>query len=1007
VELVGRQHELGQLQAARDEACAGRGQLVLLTGEPGIGKSTLAAAVVAGAAADFAITQGRAWELGDAPAYFPLRPCLRALGLEPQAGGDAEAFALWERVLAALAQAAAARPVLWVLEDLHAADAQTLDLLCFLAQPLRSIRALVVVTLRAKDPRLDLPAQRRIARLRRDGLEIPLGPLDSPQVAALAARQAGRTLPPAVLAELTVRTGGNPLFVVECARAWRGGAPGLVLPATVEVLVQERLELLPERARLLLTSAAALGEEFSVATLGAMTELLPARVIDDLRPAIGAGTIEETAPGRFRFSHGLVRDATYATLSSEARLRVHARAAAALATSDDPRAAVERAHHALAGRTPDCLAIADEQISLLSRQSTFDRALALCRLALEVRKRPRDVVQAARLALAAGQFADSRQLALEALALARAQDDPDSFAQAALVLGGEFRPGIRDAVLVQHLEEALLLLDPAPSPLRCRVSARLAAALQPAPDPMQPVAMARQAIADARAMNDPALVRDVLLVATSALVDICDPTEVRGLSAELLDLAGKTGDHAAALRAYFRLVLAEMQLGDFAAMDAHLDAMLGLAGAVGHPRLAWHALLLGSMRAIARGQFDESERFTDEAQRLSTLTDDPALVSTLGAHMLLRVFMLHRTEEAEQALATLDFTTAHLPIGPILRPVMRTLTWAWLGDNEKAARAFAGLRIEDALSRGFGSGLGEIVAAVGTRDLQTRVRDHLVPLADRELSFGHSALMYFGPVRRVLGLLEAALGDEETADRHLTAALEVSRRRGLLTWVSRITFELGSLRGKRGRALLEESAALADSIGIAGLAHRARALLGTPPPARAPPPERARLAIARERDVWRISYGERQIRVQHSRGMELLERLVAHAGEEVHVLVLASDTGEALIEADSTGALDVQAARGYRRRLGELEAEIERAEEDADIARRERLVREQELLRAELSRAFGLGGAARRGGASERARVNVQRRIKDAIGRIAEHDAELGAYLRRAIRTGTSCTFRP
>src|SRR5262249_17847681 len=152
---------------------------------------------------------------------------------------DAEAFALWEGALAALAQAAAAKPVLWLLEDLHAADAQTLDLLCFLAQPLRSIRALIIVTLRAKDPRIDVPAQRRRARLGRAGLEIARGPLDSPQAGALAAHHAGRTLPPATLAELVDRTGGNPLFVVECARAWRGGAPGFAVPPTVEVLVQE------------------------------------------------------------------------------------------------------------------------------------------------------------------------------------------------------------------------------------------------------------------------------------------------------------------------------------------------------------------------------------------------------------------------------------------------------------------------------------------------------------------------------------------------------------------------------------------------------------------------------------------------------------------------------------------------------------------------------------------------------------------------------------------------
>src|SRR5262249_29951906 len=137
-------------------------------------------------------------------------------------------------------------------------------------------------------------------------------------------------------------------------------------------------------------------------------------------------------------------------------------------------------------------------------------------------------------------------------------------------------------------------------------------------------------------------------------------------------------------------------------------------------------------------------------------------------------------------------------------------------------------------------------------------------------------------------------------------------------------------------------------------------------------------------------------------------RLVEHPGEEIHVLVLAGTPGATLVEGAAGPAIDMQAARSYRARLAEIDDELAEAQASADAGRAQALVAERELLEAELGRAFGLGGAPRQvGSASERARVNVQRRIKDALARIAEHDRAIAEYLRAAVRTGTTCTFRP
>src|SRR3954471_2208911 len=221
--LVGRDAALAELRQALTQAENRRGQLVLVSGEPGIGKSALADLIGQEASArGGAVVFGRAWELAEAPPYFPVWSCLRSLGIEPPVGvaAESDAFHLWERVLEALGRAAAARPVVWILEDLHAADLQTLDLLTYLARPLRALGVLLLLTLRDLDPRIGGRTAARLARLGRDGRELHLGQLELGEVQALAQAVAGRTLPAATVRQLAEVTGGNPLFVIECARGY-------------------------------------------------------------------------------------------------------------------------------------------------------------------------------------------------------------------------------------------------------------------------------------------------------------------------------------------------------------------------------------------------------------------------------------------------------------------------------------------------------------------------------------------------------------------------------------------------------------------------------------------------------------------------------------------------------------------------------------------------------------------------------------------------------------------
>jgi hypothetical protein len=165
--------------------------------------------------------------------------------------------------------------------------------------------------------------------------------------------------------------------------------------------------------------------------------------------------------------------------------------------------------------------------------------------------------------------------------------------------------------------------------------------------------------------------------------------------------------------------------------------------------------------------------------------------------------------------------------------------------------------------------------------------------------------------------------------------------------------------------------------------------------------------MASEGDTWRIGFGPRVFRVKSSRGMQLLGRLVERQGEEIHVLALGSDeAGKSFVEGAGGVVIDARARAEYKARLAELTAELETVEDMSDSGRVAALRREKELLETELLAALGLGGKTRSSGsASERARVNVQRRLKDAIARIAEVDPAAGGYLEKAVRTGTYCRF--
>jgi hypothetical protein len=180
--------------------------------------------------------------------------------------------------------------------------------------------------------------------------------------------------------------------------------------------------------------------------------------------------------------------------------------------------------------------------------------------------------------------------------------------------------------------------------------------------------------------------------------------------------------------------------------------------------------------------------------------------------------------------------------------------------------------------------------------------------------------------------------------------------------------------------------------------------------------------LRREGDYWCVTFEGHTTRLRDLKGLRYIARLLAEPAREFHVLdLVAGESGGTAATsrraergvALSPGLggdvfLDAQAKEAYRRRLAEIEEDVEDARALGDDERAAQAEAERDFLIRELARAVGLGGRDRRtGSASERARASVTRAVRQAMARISEHHPGLGAHLGRAIRTGTYCVYRP
>jgi hypothetical protein len=338
--LVGRDRQMAVLVDAWARAETGVPTFAAVTGEPGIGKSRLSAELAGRAVARGGrVLVGRCSQDGGAPALWPWQQVLEQLGEQLEEGGEEDEgaeFRVRESLARRVADAAAAEPVLLVLEDLHWADVASLRVTRMLVDTVVSGRLLVLATWRSRPEPTGALADvaESLARRHAERLELTgLGPRD---IAAVVGSVVSVVPDGEQSQRLADRTDGNPFFVVEYARLAREGGDLTALldgadpPTAVTDVISRRLARLPDDTRSLLRWAAVLGRRFSLDDLTSVADLREDDVLDRLDPAVDAGLVREVGADGFSFAHALVRDTVTAATSPARLARAHARSAEVL-----------------------------------------------------------------------------------------------------------------------------------------------------------------------------------------------------------------------------------------------------------------------------------------------------------------------------------------------------------------------------------------------------------------------------------------------------------------------------------------------------------------------------------------------------------------------------------------------------------------------------------------------------------------------------------------------------
>jgi DNA-binding SARP family transcriptional activator len=906
--FVGRERELAELLTGLDDAFAGRGRLFLLVGEPGIGKSRLAEELIAHASARGArILVGRCWEAGGAPAYWPwvqslrtyvreaepdalraqlgagaadlaqivpeLRERLPHLPEPPTLESEAARFRLFDTTAAFLRNASASRPIVLVLDDLHAADAPSLLLLRFLARQLGSARMLLLGAYRDVDPLPAQPLTEMLAEVSREPVarRLPLAGLSEREIAEYVERTASEAAYPELAVALYQETEGNPLFVGEIVRLLSAEgvrSEGLVIPQSVRDVIARRLTHLSDECNRVLVLASVLGREFALDALSRLAGVAEDELLDVMDEPMAARVVSDVpgTSGRLCFAHVLIRDTLYEGLTSARRVRLHRQALQALEAlyGDEPaRCLSELAHHCMAGGDldkglPYAWRAGDRAVALLA----YEEAARLYEMALDALKlMPSAEPARCQLLLAlgeaqarAGLMDRAREAFLSAADVARRLNLTDELARAALGYGGRFayaRAGA-DRRLVPLLEEALVALPDPDEEMRATLLARLAGALRTEPLMHRRAMLSREALQMARRLGNPTTLAYALEGAFAGVSP--DDTEAwLAMGNELVRVSREAGDREREFFGHQHGLGALMVMGDTGAVETRLEAMARLAAELRQPTQHRALAVTRTMRALFAGRLKEAEQLIQEALEVGPGGQglDPAwfwVVRVQGWALAREQGRLHELRPNIERLVD-DHPTV-----TCLHAVLANL-YSEVGSEAHAREKFDALARDEFTGVPFDSEwlfqvslLSQVCVFLGDARKAAKLYQLLLPYA------GCNVLAYpeisLGSASRYLGLLASALSRWAEAERHFQAAIEMNAQMGGRPWVGHTQRDYATMLLARDEPtdrqlaleLIADALTIYRELGMKSWAERASELQREPQASPAPdaPPEHRR-----------------------------------------------------------------------------------------------------------------------------------------------------------------------
>lgn len=838
--FVGRSAQRQALDESWREVRTGHRRTVFVGGEPGAGKTRLAAEAARAAydAGDL-VLYGRCDEDLASP-YQPFVEALRQFAshtsdadlprllgryggelvrlvpdlaerapeIGPTAGSDPELdrYRLYEAVADWLVTLSAKVPLVIVLDDLHWASRPTLAMLKHVIRHPEPMALLVVATFRDTDLDREHPLNDLLAEVRGspsvDSVALP--GLDPDDIGTWLTEAPGVDLEEAatgtVAGTLHADSGGNPLLVGELIAhlAEHGEVDSVVAPTGIREITAGRVAKLSPASADALEHAAVIGTEFDVDVLRDASDSDLDSLLTSLGEAEKARLVEPLAERglHYRFTHSVIRRALYDGLPVARRLQLHRRVALAIERSQAPALDEhldELAHHfghaAAAGEAAKAYEYATRAGERALTQHANDDAIAFYERALELldeegvaadpdRERCRLRVALGRAQRLAGQTGYHETLR-QAYRTADTLGDASLMGEAALAASAATYIQLTtvDEEQVAQLRAALDALDDDDSALRARLLVTLAAELTLGGEREQRQRLADEALAMARRLDDPVTLAQVLMLRSTATWDATTLADRLEVTAELSRLAEQLDDPGIEFMASADRFATALEAGDVDEADRALDRAGRLADELGEPLARWRVGQRRACRAMVAGRFDDAEALALETMALGQSFDHPD--AFFNGSIQLFVIRLER----RQLEGVIGVAERFVTENPSLQTPRATLAWALceVGRHDDARdllRDFAATGFTLPPDPTWLTGIGALSAACA----ELGDRDAAAELYERLRPFEQQCLVtpvyFLGSAASYLGRLATTLGRADQADAHFAAAVSVLERMG-------------------------------------------------------------------------------------------------------------------------------------------------------------------------------------------------------------------------------------